>query len=150
MALLNHTTLDTLADLYIPALVVTALASMAFKLGQPRLALKEFCAFVLLLAMAYGLMFMDAANRLWAKQGWDYSTHTALAAACVWYIFWLHKSRRILAGFFQQPWVYVFWPISLVGYLALMRYQQYHSWADMLTTLLALIPLFSLHYFATR
>lgn len=150
MALLSYQTLDTIADAYVPALAITALISMAAKLGQPRLALKEFCAFLLLAFLAYGLMFMDTAHRLWASRGWDYSTHTAIAAACVWYLFWLHKSKRVLAGFFHQPWVYIFWPLSLIGYLALMRYQQYHSWADMLTTLLALLPLLSLHYFATR
>lgn len=150
MALLSYQTLDTIADAYVPALAIIALVSMAAKLGQPRLALKEFCAFALLAFLAYGIMFMDATHRLWASQGWDYSTHTATAAACVWYLFWLHKSKRVLGGFFQQPWIYVFWPISLVGYLALMRYQQYHNWPDMLTTLVALMPFFTLHYFATR
>ncbi|WP_053981925.1 hypothetical protein [Marinagarivorans algicola] len=150
MAIFNYQTLDTLADTYIPTLAIIALISMAAKLGQPRIAFKELCAFALLVFLAYGLMFMDATHRIWASQGWDYSTHTATAGACVWYLFWLHKGRRVLGGVFQQPWVYVFWPVSLVGYLALMRYQQYHSWLDMLTTLMAITPFFTLHYFATR
>lgn len=150
MALLNYETLDTLADLYIPALAVAALVSFALTLSQPRLALKAFCGFSLLLILAYGVMFLDAAHRIWAVQGWDYSTHTAVAAACAWYLFWLRNHRSLLGGFFQQRWVALFWPVSFVGYLLLMRYQQYHSWPDMLTTLLALMPLFTLHYFATR
>ena len=150
MAFLDYQTLDTLADAYVPALAITALISMGAKLKQPRHALKEFCSFLLLAFIAYGIMFTDTAHHLWAKKGWDYSTHTATAAACTWYLFWLHKSQRVLGGFFHITGVMLFWPLSFIGYLVLMRFQQYHSWADMLTTLLALMPFFVLHYFATR
>lgn len=148
--MLSYQTLDRIADAYVPALAVVVLISIAVQLAQPRVALSEFCKVLLLAMLAYGVMFMDAAQGLWRHWGWDYSTHTATAAACCWYLFWLHKGRRIAGGIFQLTWVKVFWPVSLVGYLGLMRYQHYHSWVDMATTLLALVPLFAVHFLATR
>lgn len=150
LAVPSYQTLDTIADAYVPLLAIIAFVSIAARLAQPRLALKEFCSFLLLALMAYGLMFTDAAHHLWAKKGWDYSTHTATAAACCWYLFGLSRGRKILGGVFHLTAVYVIWPVSLVGYLLLMRYQGYHSWPDMFTTLVALIPLFTIHFFATR
>ncbi|BCD99621.1 hypothetical protein [Marinagarivorans cellulosilyticus] len=147
---MSYQTLDTLADLYVPLLFLLMLISVASKLKQPTVALKEFCSILLLAGIAYGMMFADSAQSLWSQRGWDYSTHTATAAACVWYLFWLHKGRRTLGGLFQHKAVYVFWPLSLIAYLALMRYQQYHSWPDMLSTLLAVLPIYCIHYWATR
>ncbi|HEY7773573.1 MAG TPA: hypothetical protein VIC26_10330 [Marinagarivorans sp.] len=147
---MSYRTLDLIADSYVPILLIVILLSMAVKLKQPRVALKEFCSLLLLAIIAYGLMFADHAHRLWAQQGWDYSTHTATAAACVWYLFWLRQGKRILAGFFQHSAVYLCWPLSFLAYLALMRYQNYHTWTDMGSTLVAVLPLFSIHYWATR
>ena len=147
---MSYHTLDTIADTYVPLLFLCMLVSVAAQLNHPKVALKAFCSILLLAGIAYGLMFADSALKLWPSRGWDYSTHTATAAACAWYLFWLSKGRRMLGGFFQYRAVYLFWPLSLVGYLALMRYQQYHSWPDMLTTLLAVLPIFCIHYWATR
>ncbi len=147
---MSYHTLDTIADTYVPLLFLCLLISVAAQLRQPKLAVKAFCSILLLAGIAYGLMFADNLLNLWAPRGLDYSTHTATSAACVWYLFWLHKGRRLLGGFFHYRAVYLFWPISLVAYLALMRYQQYHSWPDMLSTLIAILPIFYIHYWATR
>lgn len=148
--LTSYESLDTLADSYVPLLAVIIMVNIAARLNQPRQALAEFCKVLLLAVLAYGVMFVDNSLRLWASQGWDYSTHTAVAAACCWYLYWLKKGSGILGGIFRLKWVTLLWPISFVGYLLLMRYQGYHTWADMLTTCLALLPLFMLHHFATR
>lgn len=146
----SYQTLDTIADAYVPVLAVIILISIALRLAQPKAALRELACVLLLAIIAYGMMALDHYQRFWAHFGWDYSTHTATAAACAWYLFWLHKGKRIAGGFFHHKFVRLIWPISFGLYLGLMRYQGYHTWADMLTTLAALTPLFIVHKLATQ
>jgi hypothetical protein len=76
----------------------------------------------------YGWMYVDIKLGIWPLVGWDYSTHTALAWALVWANFFSNKTARVPAM------------ISLGLYLALMDYQNYHTWADMISTSLLIAP----------
>jgi hypothetical protein len=163
----------------VPILALIIFFTIIARLGQPIIALKQLCAVLLLGTIVYGLMFTDAHLNLWARQGWDYSTHTATAFACCWYLFWLPRGysadqlpnaekaavegivarmveraptgmQKILSGVFENPVIQLIWPLSLIAYLILMRCQQYHTWVDMTSTLAALMPLFCLHFFATH
>ncbi len=155
---MSYGTLDKLADAYVPLLALCVLTSIVAAIPQPREAFKRFCHVLWLIIVVYGLMFVDQTLHIWPKQGWDYSTHTAAAAACCWYLWHLKnnlknsvkknvkKKPSALNTFFQSKTVYLFWPVSLLVYLGLMRYQGYHTWVDMVTTILALLPLFIVPY----
>lgn len=81
---------------------------------------------MILLGLVYGMLLIDNALQLWPSLGLDYSTHTALAIALVVPL-WHCCEHKKLRGF---------WALSLLAYAGLMRYQQYHSWADMIATAL--------------
>jgi hypothetical protein len=124
--LLTYETLDTIADAYTPALgglwlllVATALFARAWKAALMRLVLG-----VMFLAVAYGVMWLDGVTGAWPSVGLDYSTHTAVAFALVAVV---GLASRLLV-----------WPaiVSLLAYFVLMLYQQYHSVADIFSTLL--------------
>ena len=95
---------------------------MPHVLPPKSLLLYRLLGLICLLSTAYGLMFIDNLLRLWPSVGLDYSTHTAAALAFVIYLTLLKPQLKFL------------WSISLIAYCVLMRYQQYHSIADMITT----------------
>lgn len=74
------------------------------------------------LISTYGLMWLDNTYQIWPAFGLDYSTHTAFALT-----FCLPLVKH-------QHWS---WLGMLLLYAWLMKSLNYHSWADMLTTLLA-------------
>lgn len=123
----SYETLDAIADSYIPVLAFIALASPLLRTLQLRwqLAGLQLLAFVHVALVGYGLMLLDNYFHLWPAVGLDYSTHTALALGLV------------AALCFNLPKLIVLWLISLVGYVLLMLYQEYHTLADILTTGLA-------------
>lgn len=128
---MDYETLDTIADAYIPLLAGLYLFALVWTLsqlpGQRRAVGASALILALMLLASYGLMFLDNWLKLWPGFGLDYSTHTAVSFSLVLALCML--KRRL-------------WPLwlgSFIGYLALMHYQQYHTVADMLTTLIALI-----------
>ena len=133
--MLDYQTLDTLADTYTPLLALLCLGSLIFK-GLKRdwqQLIPQGSLLILGLLVAYGLMFIDNRLAIWPAMELDYSTHTAVALALVISLMAQIKSLKF------------YWLGSLLAYGALMRYQEYHSIADMLSTALVnavlLLPL---------
>lgn len=125
----SYETLDLIADAYIPLLAVISVAFILVPVRHMRwrdMARRLF-AFALLGVIAYGLMFLDVRLQIWPRVGLDYSTHTAVALVLV--IFLSVVGLRLW-------WL---WLLSFLSYLLLMLYQEYHTVADMATTIAAVI-----------
>jgi hypothetical protein len=117
-----HNLFAVTADIYSPALLLGIAIIMLKQPHAHRQAL--LAAIVAYLMGVYGLMLVDKAASLWQRVGLDHSTHTAFAAACVWFL-WKHT---------QKPWR-AFWLWSLAAYFALMIHLGYHTAADILSTM---------------
>ena len=126
---MNYETLDMIADLYNPVLffLYILFAVIYWRSNDKLASLKGFFGIL----FCYILLFADHLLGLWKSFELDYSTHTAVAFSLVY--FHLHKRNL------KQPAAIAFC-ISLAGYYILMLYQQYHTVADMLTTLIVVIP----------
>ena len=135
---MDYETLDTIADAYTPLLAVSALLAIIFIPSAKRFTdmVLRFLFLLLLLIMAYGLMFLDQWLDLWPALGWDYSTHTAVAFVLV--IFLSIMLPKLMAVF----------NASLVVYFALMLYQQYHTVADIISTVIVVLVLIAVVLFA--
>lgn len=122
--MLDYKTLDFIADLYVPLLLLVLVVLMVRSIiatdwQRFRIEISLlFYGFIIV----YGLMFSDQLFNIWSRFGLDYSTHTAIALMLV-----------ALLGFFQQSVQKTSW-CSLLVYVALMRYQNYHTVSDMVTT----------------
>ena len=129
--ILSYETLDRIADAVIPALLIIFLLTAAvtfFRAPDSRKALGKTCLyFLLLVVIAYGLMFLDRRFHLWQAAGLDYSTHTAVSLA-------LGLPLCLLLNRFKGVVIAV-----LVAYTALMLYQGYHSIQDILTTAVVIL-----------
>ncbi len=111
--------LAKVADYYIPFLLLVTLGvgTLEIMRGYRWFWAKLFASAILV----FGVMLLDYHLHIWAALGLDYSTHTALALSLVAYVGAGLQSR---AG-----WVFLL--TSFLGYLELMFYLGYHSWADM-------------------
>lgn len=125
---MSYETLDTIADSYIPLLLILFLGGLgrnAYLLWPNyRALIFSFLYLLGLLLISYGLMFFDNAVRLWPAFGLDYSTHTAVALSLVFAL------CTVFAG--QWKWI----AGSMLVYAGLMLYQEYHSLTDIFTTAL--------------
>ncbi|GEM79615.1 hypothetical protein [Vibrio superstes] len=127
-----------IADIYTPLL---ALWSVRLLLQEATPLRKiSFTALMVTICIVYGSRFMDEWLGIWPAFKSDYSTHTAVALALVVHIvikvgLW---GRLVAVG-------------SLLAYLQLMNHQQYHTYLDMVSTVIYLLPLFwvSWLHFAT-
>jgi hypothetical protein len=128
--MLDYATLDLIADAHNPlVLLVALLGAAAPAAGRNwRLAGARLGALALLVALVYLLRWLD--RLLDPANAWPagYSTHSALAlvaAACV-------------AAFLPR----LRWPAAalLLAYLTLVRWQGYHSVADIALSLVLLAP----------
>lgn len=128
--MISYQQLDTIADSYTPILgaiwLLLALAPLVRL--QLKTSVNRVVSGLLASAIAYGGMYADNHWLIWPRYGLDYSTHTAIAIAAV-------VQLMVIA---RQGWW--LWSGSLLAYLMLMNYQHYHSWADMVTTGLAVLP----------
>ena len=124
--MLDYETLDSIADSYIPVLVVLSLTSLSKTAILTHWRVLGIHAAIMSSSflVAYGLMFIDSQLQLWSMMGLDYSTHTAVALAMV--VFLIVAAKKYL----------FVWLGSLVCYVLLMLYQGYHSIEDILTTML--------------
>lgn len=76
-------------------------------------------------------MIIDRLSAGWSRFGLDYSTHSAVALALVFYLFWQWRTKAF----------HVFLAVTLLAsYYALEVYQNYHSLADIVTTVAAILP----------
>jgi|TARA_B110000116_G_scaffold270217_1_gene287760 hypothetical protein len=120
----DYKTLDLIADLYTPLLLLTLIILMARSIiatDWQRSRIEFFLLFYGFI-IVYGLMLADQLFSIWSSVGLDYSTHTAAALIIV-----------TLLGFFQPSVRKISW-CSLLVYVALMRYKNYHTVSDMVTT----------------
>lgn len=128
---MTYETLDFIADSFIPLAFALSLAGVFFPAGtkspRARGIIIRVGVLIVLLALAYAVMVLDAVFSIWPYFGLDYSTHTAV---------YLNLSLFLCLSLRRYAY---FWCVMLVVYLGLMRYQQYHSVADMLSTGLVLI-----------
>jgi len=124
--MLSYQTLDNIADAYIPALAILCLCLLIkhTPAREWQRFLREGGLFVMGLVVAYTIMFVDNALLLWSQFNMDYTTHTAVALVLV-------VSLWVMMGPLR-----LFWLLSLLGYFLLMLYQQYHSVADIVTTVI--------------
>ncbi len=127
---MSYETLDAIADSVNPILGLIALTWpwLQWRRQWRRAALHVLLT-LLSVALAYAMSALDRTFGWWPSLGLDFSTHTAL---CVTLIVSLCFVRRSLAAL----WIGVF-----IAYAALMVYQDYHSVADICTTLLAVLPI---------
>lgn len=135
----DYDTLDNIADAFIPIIFGISLIILVYTLfgGHRKLFYHQA---ILLLAgaiVAYGLMAIDAQFEFWPTLGLDYSTHTAVALVLtVFLCATLQKKLSLLLVLF-------------LSYLLLMLYQKYHSFADIITTIVVVSLVYSpwvIHY----
>ncbi len=137
---MTYEELDRIADLYVPTLAVAWCGLLLYHLLMRQWWLSGRVAVTGLfaVAVAYGVMFFDNAVRLWPSVGLDYSTHTALALA-------LGLQLVVFAPRFRG-----FVIASQIAYGALMHYQAYHTWADMFTTAICVLPVMAAPFWWRR
>lgn len=132
--MLNHQTLDAIADAVNPVMGVLALL---FPWLRPPVCVRRALILdVFTLAavgLAYAVRAADAAFGLWGGLGLDYSTHTAVYVAIASGL-WQHGGAGRVLG-----------AIVGVAYAALMLWQKYHAVLDIVTAaavMLALLMVF--------
>jgi len=86
--------------------------------------LREGALLLVGLISAYAIMFTDQYFSLWPYFELDYSTHSAAALVLV-------VSLSVMKVSLRGTWL-----LSLLCYFLLMLYQQYHSVADIISTVL--------------
>lgn len=130
--MLTYYQLDLLADSYIPALFMISLWVLVLSVFAGGFKSKsiELASLLVAILIVYSVMFLDNAFKLWPLLGLDYSTHTALALVFVVY---LSAKNKVLL---------LFSVLSFLLYVWLMLYQRYHSVADIVSTVVILLPLF--------
>ena len=122
--MLSYETLDTIADTYIPILLIIATVTV-FNLctkRQWKTGLIRLATLLLGASLVYGFMFVDKYFEIWPRFNLDYSTHTS--ASLVLVILLSHWIKKYL----------MVWLGSFLLYALLMLYQQYHTTLDILTT----------------
>lgn len=127
--------LDTIADSYIPLLFIAICGLVVRQASIKHFNVVKNVIFFLLLCLfvSYSLMFYDNKYSWFKALSLDYSTHTAVAMSLVLTLIMLTKTLKWLTT-------------SLIIYLLLMIYQQYHSLLDILTTLITILPFMAALY----
>ena len=133
--MLSYQQVDFIADAYIPILLVAALILIFHKvyLGELGKAKSASLKLIVSIAWIYGLMVVDNIFKIWPYFALDYSTHTALALALISFLL-----TQPYAAKTQQKRLMLC--LSLIGYAALMLYQEYHSLSDIVTTCIVILP----------
>ena len=129
--MLTYQQWDAIADAYLPALLVISLIFLinTLRLKQFKQGAVEFLLLLLGTISIYSVMFIDNSLKIWPSFNSDYSTHTALALVFVFYLCQKHKIAFIGAiG-------------SMCAYIILMMYQEYHTFLDIVTTSLVVLPI---------
>ncbi|OBU24542.1 hypothetical protein C0Z01_08950 [Photobacterium kishitanii] len=119
-----------IADLYTPIIVVVCIICMLLSARYRKsVGLWQLGGVLLSTAFIYMVMFLDNSLGLWPAFDLDYSTHTAIAL--------------VFIGYFMvyTPKLSVLMILSMVGYVALMMHQKYHTLADIMTTTICVMPI---------
>ena len=131
----QYEVLDKIADSYNPTLFLAyvVFAVLYFRQGDKMAALKGFLG----IAACYVVLFIDTKLGIWESVGMDFSTHSAVALALVF--FHVHK-RRI------NDVAFIGFSCSLLAYYLLELYQKYHTVADIVSTCIVIGPMLFLLY----
>ncbi len=143
---MNYDKLALIADAYIPLLALATVILFLyiyFKIDNRDKYYKKVFSNISTTCMGviviYAFMFIDIKLNVFSMMGLDYSTHTALALVFVVTLSFIHK---------QVMWIVV---VSMFLYGALMIYQEYHTFYDILiTAILVLPPLIGLKYLSNK
>lgn len=132
----SYDTLGTVADSYTPLLFIGCVirGAFRFKNNDRLVSLKGFAGVLL----CYLVMLVDNHFLFWESLGLDYSTHSSVAFALAYFI--VHREWR--SGILRFTVV-----ASLLAYYGLEIYQQYHSLADIVSTLVVIWPMMFGVYF---
>lgn len=116
---------DFIADCYIPLLSVALLINLRYLRATQHIAKFKagLCLTLLSIVSVYAVMYIDLKFHIWSSIRLDYSTHTALSMALIFIL--LQNGSRYRTALIT----------SFILYLALMRYQHYHSIMDMVSTI---------------
>ena len=131
----TYETLDAIADSYNPILflVYIAFSIIYFRAGDRIASIKGFLGILI----CYVIMFLDNALEIWNSLGLDYSAHSSVAFALVFFHIHKRKLKSLMAiGFIM----------SLIGYYLLELYQQYHTLLDIVSTVIVAGPIIFLIY----
>ncbi|CAM3176164.1 hypothetical protein [Vibrio rarus] len=126
-----------IADLYTPVLIISSVFLLIS--ASPQLRICCVKAQLFCIALVYGSMMMDEWLSIWPSFSADYSTHTAIALVFVVHI--TLKGPRLGQ---------VIAVISLLAYMQLMHHQGYHTYLDMISTLIYLLPMLLVTWSAFR
>ncbi|MEA3373125.1 MAG: hypothetical protein U9Q62_05465 [Campylobacterota bacterium] len=120
----DYATLDIIADAYNPILLLLTLYATAASIcmKQWRLAGTKVLLILIGAIIAYGWMLVDSHYGIWPSMGMDYSTHTATASVMAIFLFFFLKKIRAAVV------------VSLILYIYLMLYQEYHTLGDIAST----------------
>src|SRR5262245_18779693 len=119
----SYEVLDAIADKINPALLGVSLILPWMPGVKPRVPPGRWLAMIASAASVVdGLQYLDKTCDIWSRWHDDYSTHSAAAIALV-----------TLWSFASMAW-FGAGLIIYVSYAALMVYQRYHSWHDILST----------------
>ena len=149
MNYLTYEQWDAIADSYIPVMALLCLLFLAYSFFVNTKKLKKnitlqckhsaFQCFAILASVVwvYAIMFLDNHFKFWPSitldnQVLDYSTHTALGLVFSCFLF--------CSTVIKQKYLALMTFASMVLYLLLMKYQNYHTFADMLTTIMVVLP----------
>ena len=130
--MLTYDQWDAVADSYTPILFFLSCARVAWLVRNTNqkivVATHQGLVLIACLLWAYGLMFLDNALRIWPMLNLDYSTHTAVSGVFAVYLMQHNRISALIGA------------ASLLAYFGLMRFQQYHSWMDIITTIAVVAP----------
>ena len=128
--MLTYQQWDAIADSYLPFLLVLSLIFLFKTFWRKKFnqGAIEFASLFLGTVSIYSIMFIDNSLRIWPSFNSDYSTHTALALVFIFYL--CQKHKMALVGSI----------VSMCAYIVLMMYQEYHTFLDIITTSLVVLP----------
>lgn len=149
MNYLTYEQWDAIADSYIPimALLCALYLIYSFVINTKKLKKNinlqykhtalQCAAISISVIFVYAIMLLDNHYKFWpsidaGNQQLDYSTHTALALVFSCFLF--------CGTVIKQKYLALITLGSMVLYLLLMKYQNYHTFADMLTTIMVVLP----------
>lgn len=134
--MISYESLDTIADSYTPFLFVGCLIRcISLVRSNDRFAWLKGLAGV---SLCYLVMAVDNYFLLWKSIGLDYSTHSSVAFALSYFLVHNQWSQGVIRFVI---------PASLLAYYWLEMVQQYHSLADIVSTIFVVWPMILGAYF---
>ena len=126
----QYIVLDYIADAYNIILLIMAVVGgvLDYRSGY-RLSFVKCIAGIVI---CYLVMWLDQSVLLWSAFALDYSTHSAVALALIFYLVYRVSFQKRPTSFFL---------VSLISYYLLEVYQDYHTPLDIITTVVVILPI---------